>query len=186
MRALKIIGYLVLLIAALFVFGGLLIPKEWTVSRSITIQAAPEQIFPYVNDFQEWHQWSPWNESKDPSLKFTYSGPATGPEAKQSWTSDNMGEGWMQITSSCQPMGVSYDLFIDMEGNQSNLFGNLLFKQRGDGTEVTWTDRGNSGNSWMNRWMSLLIQSMLGGELETGLASLKNLVEGDRLRTLGK
>ncbi len=180
MRALKIIGTLVLVIAALFIFGGWLIPKEWSVSRSITIQAVPEQIFPYVNDFHEWHKWSPWNESKDPSLKYTYSGPATGPNAKQSWTSDEMGQGWMQITTSGQQMGVSYDLFIDMQGKQSNLTGNLLFKETVDGTEVTWTDRGNSGNSWVNRWMSLMIQSMLGHELETGLATLKSLVESKR------
>jgi hypothetical protein len=180
MRIMKIIGCLVLVIAALFIFGGWLIPDEWSVSRSITIQAAPEQIFPYVNDFQEWHKWSPWNESKDPSLKYTYSGPAAGQTTKQSWTSDKMGQGWMQMTTSGQQMGVAYDLFIDMEGKQSNLSGNLLFKKMANGTEVTWRDHGNSGKSWMNRWMSLIIQSMLGDELETGLASLKTLMESSR------
>ncbi|HLB52574.1 MAG TPA: SRPBCC family protein [Chlamydiales bacterium] len=179
MRKIKVIFILSLLIAAAWSFGAWLIPDEWTVSRSITIQATPEQIFPYLNDFHMWNKWSPWNQSKDSSLTFTYTGPVAGPTAKQSWTSKKMGEGWMQIAAACPQMGVSYDLFIDMGGKESYLFGNLLFKKMDDRTEVTWTDRGSSNHSWVNRWMSLMIQSMLGKELDTGLASLKVLVESN-------
>ena len=30
------------------------------VNKSILIDAAPEKIFPIINDLSNWEQWSPW------------------------------------------------------------------------------------------------------------------------------
>ena len=45
--------------------------------RSTLIDAAPEAIFPQVDDFRRWVDWSPY-EKMDAALQKTYSGAARG------------------------------------------------------------------------------------------------------------
>ncbi|MGB0366468.1 MAG: SRPBCC family protein [Flavobacteriaceae bacterium] len=33
---------------------------KMNVNKSILIDAAPEKIFPIINDLNNWEQWSPW------------------------------------------------------------------------------------------------------------------------------
>lgn len=177
MRILKFLLNILFVLVVVFIIGGFFIPADWTVSRSTMMHASAEQIYPFVSNFKTWEKWAPWNSSKDASLKYSYEGPETGVGAKQSWTSDKMGNGWMQFTASDPQTGVAYDLFIDMGSMQSSLHGNIAFSHEGDGTRVTWTDKGNSGKSFVRRWMSLMLKPMLGRDFDTGLAALKAMVE---------
>ncbi len=177
MRILKIALSTLLILFGIFLVGGFLIPDEWVASRSISIHASPEQIYPFVSHFEAWEKWSPWNSSKDATLKYTYEGSNVGVGAKQSWTSEKMGHGWMQFTSMNPQTGVAYDLYIDMGHSPSVLHGDIGFTPEGDETKITWTDRGHSGASYGKRWMNLMIQLMIGKDLDTGLAGLKNAVE---------
>ncbi|MCX7115137.1 MAG: SRPBCC family protein [Gammaproteobacteria bacterium] len=177
MRILKALLSTLVVLAVVFVIGGFFIPAEWTVSRSIMIHATAENIYPFVKNFKKWEKWSPWSASKDASLKYTYEGPKSGVGAKQSWTSNSMGKGWMQFTAANPQTGVAYDLFIDMGSSQSTLHGQISFSPEGENTTVTWTDQGNSGDSFVKRWMSLALRFMLAKNFDTGLADLKTLVE---------
>jgi len=177
MRILKLLLTTLVILSAVFLIGGLIIPDQWMVSRSITIHARVDKIYPYVSNFKEWEKWAPWNTSKDPTLKYTYEDTDTNHNAKQSWTSKKMGNGWMQFTTMNPQRGVSYELFIDMGRSQSILLGNIAFSPLNDETQVTWTDQGQSDNSYVKRWMSLMIKLMLGKDMESGLSELKKLVE---------
>ena len=177
MRILKILLSTVVVLSVIFVAGGFLIPPAWMVERHITINASAEKIYPLVSDFREWDKWSPWSASKDASLHYTYDGPDTGIGAKQSWTSDKMGKGWMQFTAANPQTGVSYELYIDMGRYQSTLQGNIIFASENAATKVTWTDHGYSGKNMISRWMSLFIKRMIGREFDKGLANLKSMVE---------
>ena len=166
-----------LILGGIFLVGGLLIPSEWTVSRFMKIEATPQRIYPYISHFKQWEIWSPWNASKDATLKYTYTGSDKGIGAKQSWTSEKMGSGWMQFTAADPKTGVAYDLFIDMHGHQSMLHGKIELKPSEHDTLVIWTDSGNAGKSFVTWWMSLMIKPMLGRDLETGLKGLKSIIE---------
>lgn len=180
MRILKITVTTLALLSAIFLIGGFVIPEQWEVSRSAMINAKSDQIYPLVASFKEWDKWSPWNSSKDPSLKFTYEGPQEGKGAKQSWVGESMGKGWMVLTEASPQKGIAYDLFIDMGSNQTTLHGSMVFvskEEMGEKTEVQWTDKGNSGSNIISRWMSFIFRPILGKEMETGLAGLKTMVE---------
>lgn len=177
MRVLRFFVTAVVFFIAVFFVGGFFLPDAWMVSRSITIHATPEKIYPFVSNFKEWEKWSPWNASKDPSLKYTYEGPDSGAGAKQSWTSEKMGTGWMQFTAANPQTGVAYDLFIDMGRSQTLIHGSIVFVPKGNETQVIWTDQGDSGKNYMKRWMSFLLKFMLGKDLDTGLSGLAQLVE---------
>lgn len=161
---------------AIFVIGGLLIPEQWNVSRSVTINAQPEEIYSHVSDLRDWQNWTSWTKEKDPSQAYTYEGePGVG--HKWLWTSEKMGEGNLEIKKADPQEGIEYELFIDMGTMQSTIFGDVAFRRHDNKTEVTWTDRGSSGNNLVKRWMSLMIGKMLGEELEYGLNNLKKLTE---------
>jgi hypothetical protein len=167
---------LVVLVCVFFI-GGFLLPSSWMVSRSVVINASPEKIYPLISSFKAWTQWSPWNQTSDPSLQYTYDGPEIGVGAKQQWTSDKMGKGWMQLTEANPQVGVAYDLHIDMNGSESTLRGNIAFSSEGDDTKVTWSDEGDAGKSFTKRWMALLFKPMLGRQLNAGLNNLKAVAE---------
>lgn len=168
-----IIGILI----AVFVIGGFMIPKEWTVSRSITIDAPPEEVYAPIADLRRWQEWSAWTLDSDPTQVYTYDCPEPGVGCKWSWTSENMGTGNLTIVKGDSARGVTYELFLDMSGMQSTMIGEIAFRERDGTTTVTWTDRGNSENNLIKRWMSLMIGKMLGDELDFGLNNLKTLVE---------
>jgi hypothetical protein len=175
-RFFKLTLIIVCVLVALFVIGGYMIPSHWSVSKSITINAPSDEIYPHLADLRNWQNWSPWTKEKDPTQVYTYEGPEVGPGAKWLWTSEKMGKGVLEIKKADPAQGISYELFIDMNDMQTTIEGDMSFRSHDGMTEVNWTDSGNSGNL-IKRWMSLFIGSMLGGEMESGLTKLKELVE---------
>src|SRR6187399_3121738 len=55
-----IILYIVLGLIALILVLASLKPNTLNYTRSATISAPAERIFPVINDFHEWPKWSPW------------------------------------------------------------------------------------------------------------------------------
>lgn len=178
MKLVKNISIVVGALIALFIVIGLFLPRTWEVSRSATMAASKDRIYAEVANLHNFTKWSPWNDEKDKTLQYTYSGPEIGVDAQQDWTSEKMGKGWLKIVKADPDTGIVYDLFIDMGSMQSSLTGAIEFESTGDQTTVTWTDRGDSGNNIFKRWMSaLFVTKMLGPDLEKGLAKLKAIVE---------
>ena len=93
-----LIGLAVVIVVFLIVIA--LQPSTYSVTRSATIAAAPEAVFPHVNELKKWAAWNPW-EKIDPNMKLTYEGPEAGVGASYSWAGNNeVGEGKMTITES--------------------------------------------------------------------------------------
>ncbi len=177
MRIIRMLLGIIMTLGGVYCIGGFFIPDEWTVSRSISIHAGSDKIYPYVCDFKQWDKWSPWTSTKDAKFKYTYSGPEAGIGAKQSWTIQNLGTGWMEFTAADSKIGVSYTLFMDITDVQTTIHGTMTFTPTEDNTLVTWTDHGHSDKHFTKRWLSLLIKPLLGDEFETGLAKLKAMAE---------
>ena len=94
----------VLLIGAVLVFAATR-PDQFRVTRSMSIKAPSEKIFPLINDFRRWSAWSPY-EKKDPNMKRSFGASAEGTGATYSWDGNgNVGQGRMQITEAAAPSG---------------------------------------------------------------------------------
>jgi hypothetical protein len=93
----KIIGIaIVVFIVALLVYA-MTKPDSFRIERSANINAPPEKIFPFINDFHNWIAWSPW-EKIDPALKRAYSGTTSGKGTVYEWEGNNqVGHGRMEI-----------------------------------------------------------------------------------------
>lgn len=171
---LRILTALVILIAVLFGVAYLL-PREVTVARSITIDAAPDAVFPHVNSLRQMQAWSPWLE-RDPDVAVVFDGPEEGVGAGMSWQSEqaDVGSGAQRITASIPNESVTTALDF---GDMGTATAGLTLVGEGDSTRVTWDLVADMGNSPIGRWLGLAMDGMVGKDYEAGLEKLKALVE---------
>ena len=89
----------VVIIAAVLIYAATR-PNDFVVSRSASIKAPAEAIFPLINDFRRWPEWSPF-EKLDPAMRRTLSGADSGIGAAYAWEGNSKaGKGRMEITAS--------------------------------------------------------------------------------------
>jgi len=168
-------------LAVMLAIGALLIyaasrPKVLAVQRSALIQAPAEKIHPLINDLHRFNIWNPYGK-KDPALKGSYRGPASGPGAGYDFEGNkDVGKGSLLITDAAAPTRVTMqlDMIAPMEGHNTIDF---TLAPRGEATEVTWAMHGPS--PFIARLAGVLfdMDRMIGRDFEAGLANLKSVAE---------
>lgn len=151
-------------------------PGRIHVHRGTNIKAPAEQIFPLINDFHRWVSWSPY-ETRDPAMKKTYSGAASGRGAVYEWNGNKQaGQGRMEIIEVSEPaqITIKLDFLKPFEGHNVAEFA---LHPQADSTRVTWSMDGPS--SYMTKLIGVFfnMDKMIGKDFETGLANLKTLTE---------
>lgn len=154
-------------------------PDTFRYARTTTINARPEAIFPLINNYNNWPQWSPY-EHRDPNMKRTFEGPIAGVGAIYKWNGNkNVGSGRMEtIDTAPNRITVKLDFYAPFKANN---IAEFTLEPRGAGTEVTWAMRGPV--PLIGKVMGLLIDcdKMCGKDFEAGLASMKAVAEGKQL-----
>ncbi len=151
-------------------------PDDFSVSRVTSIKAAPERIFPLINDLRAMNSWNPFVLS-DPKVKLSYSGPATGKGATCDWDSNGRaGAGQIGISESVPSSRVVMQLDMRKPFAGRNQVTFTLAPADG-ATSVTWAMTGK--NAFIPKLMSLVMNmdKMVGGAFEKGLADLKAKAE---------
>lgn len=151
-------------------------PNSFSVQRATSIKAPAEKIFLLINDFHQWGTWSPY-ENKDPAMRRTFSGAASGNGAIYAWDgNNNVGSGRMEILDASAPskIVIKLDFFKPFEGHNTAEFTML---PQGDATTLTWRMHGPA--PFMSKLMQVFmnLDRMIGKDFEVGLASLKQLTE---------
>ena len=146
------------------------------VERTASIKAPPEKIFALINDLHGWGAWSPY-EKKDPAMKRTFSGAASGKGAIYEWDGNkNVGKGRMEITETSPPSRIliKLDFISPFEGHNTAEFTMI---PKNDATTVTWAMDGPAPFISKVMQVFLNLDSMIGNDFEEGLANLKTLAE---------
>ena len=151
-------------------------PDAFRVERSVSIKAGPDKIFPYLDDFNRWAAWSPW-EKLDPSMKRSFSGAASGKGAAYAWEGNSkVGAGRMEITDATAPtrLLIKLDFIRPFEGHNT---AEYTLEPAGDTTKVTWAMFGPA--PYISKLMGVFVSmdSMIGKDFEAGLANLKAAAE---------
>jgi hypothetical protein len=170
-----VVGVLIAAVAVLVILAAMK-PDAFRIQRSATFNAPREAIFPLINDFHRWSDWSPW-EKMDPALKRTYSGPASGQGSIYEWEGNKkVGQGRMEIieSSPSSKVAIKLDFLKPFEAHNTAEF---TLDGQGDGTNVTWAMLGRQ--PFMFKLMSVFfsMDKMVGKDFEAGLANLKGMVE---------
>ena len=174
MKPLKIIAVLLLVLAGTFVAGGFLLPASTHVERSIVIDRPPADVHAMLDSYRRFNEWSPW-AGADPDARYDYSGPERGVGAMLSWRGDpnTVGTGSQRIVESVPPRRVATELDFGQMGKARAVF---TIEPVGAGSRVTWAfDTDHAGMD--DRWFGLLLDPMVGGDFEKGLAKLKAVME---------
>jgi hypothetical protein len=165
----------VVLIGAVLVFAATR-PDTFSVRRTTDIKAPPDRIFPLINEFDRWGAWSPY-EKKDPAMKRSFSGPASGKGAVYAWEGNkDVGQGRMEIAEAAAPVRVTLKLDFVKPFEAHNTV-DFLLEPKGDATEVTWAMNGPM--PFVSKVICLFVDMdrMVGKDFEAGLASLKAIAE---------
>jgi uncharacterized protein YndB with AHSA1/START domain len=170
----KILLVVVLLIAGVLVYATTR-PDTLHVEREVTMNAPPEKISPFLQDFRQWAAWSPYDRL-DPAMTKTFSGAERGVGAVYEWAGNSqVGRGRMEITEA-EPTRTTIKLdFIEpFEGHNVATF---TLAPSGNSTTVTWSMDGPS--PYVTKLMGVFINmdNMIGQDFQTGLESLKILAE---------
>lgn len=175
MRLIKRVFVVLAALIVLLIGLSFLLPETAQVSRSVTINAPPQAVFPFVNSLQETEKWSPWL-IRDPETKLSYSGPNAGIGNTLSWSSDHrqVGSGTQQIIESVENQLVRTALDFGPMGTATASF---VLEPDDEGTRVTWGFDTKLGLNPMSRWMGLMMDDWVGADYERGLENLKVLVE---------
>src|SRR6185503_19092853 len=124
------------LIVAILIYAATK-PDTFRVQRSASINAPPEKIFTLINDLHSHAAWSPW-EKKDPAMKKTHSGAASGKGAVYEWDGNKeIGKGRMEIAESIRPSKVVMSMHF-IKPFEAHNTAELTLQPSGDSTHVTW------------------------------------------------
>ncbi len=169
-----LVGLVVLILV--IVGGAYLTPRNVHVERTLTINASAEAIFPYLNDYRRFNEWSPWAD-RDPDAVYTYEGPPSGVGARMSWEgNDQVGSGTQEIILSDFPNRLETHLDFGAQGQAVAFFD--LQPMEG-ATDVTWGFDTDMGLNPIARYMGLMMDSLVGADYEEGLLNLRDVVESN-------
>lgn len=178
----------ILLTAAAILVTGIVVvlvlaamkPDTFSLRRSLAINAPPERIFPLINEFRNWTQWSPW-EKLDPNLKRDYSGAPAGVGSVYAWDGDKkVGQGRMEIVEAAAPgkVALKLDFVRPFEAHNDVTF---TLEPAGSATNVTtnvtWAMTGPTPFMAKIFHVFVNMDRMVGGDFENGLASMKAAAE---------
>ncbi|MCP4574650.1 MAG: SRPBCC family protein [bacterium] len=160
--------------ATLLVVGiGLLLPRDYSVTRSVVIEASRDSVHALCSDLEQWPRWTPWFRA-DPDLEITLGSVTRGAGAHQSWVSGNAA-GELTVTRSDPDWGVGFDLILDAKGRQAA--STMLYADTDTGLQVTWELAGDNGMNPLGRVAGLLMDMVVGPMFDEGLARLKLVAE---------
>lgn len=172
----KIIGLIVALVIAGVLILAATRPDTFRVQRATTIQAPPQKVFEFINDFDRWSVWSPW-EKKDPAMKRTFGAATSGKGATYAWQGNkDVGQGSMEIAASAPPSRVAIKLDFVKPFEAHNMV-EFTLEPKGEATAVTWSMQGHTPYFAKIIHLFFDMDSMVGKDFEAGLASLKAAAE---------
>lgn len=151
-------------------------PDSFRFERSIAINAAPEKIFPLINDTRASMTWNPFIKN-DPNIKLEFAGPPSGVGAKTIFAGNSQaGTGTVEITDSKPHSSITCNLKMTKPIAANNMVYYTL-QPEGAATRVTWAMEGCSNP--LSKLMHLIcnVEKMVGSQFDRGLASLKSLAE---------
>lgn len=167
-----------LALAVLFVVVGFFLPSRARVERSLNMRTTPDAIFPRVATLSRWLEWTAWTTNRFPDMQMKFSGATSGVGATMIAAGKSSGDGTVKIVQADPTSGIAYTL--DFNHGMQVFAGAIRYTNTPDGLRVTWTLDADLGANPLKRWAGLGMGSLMGGDMEHGLAKLKVYVEEKR------
>ncbi|PQB04563.1 SRPBCC family protein [Aureitalea marina] len=170
--------YILGAIVAIVVILAIAAPKNYNVSRSITINKARSEVFPYIRYVKNQDNWSPWKK-KDSNMKQEFIGNDGDVGFVSKWEGNKqVGTGQQEIVEILDGRTLRTKLtFLKPWESQSDAY--ITCSDEGSGTKVEW---GFSGRHKVPANIFMLFMNMdkaVGKDFNEGLAELKSILESN-------
>lgn len=172
MKALKIVGIVLIVLIGLPLVAGLFMPKDFQVESSTTIQAPQPLVMENIRSLRRMNDWSPWAE-QDPTMQVTYTGTDGTVGSSSAWKGQKAGTGRQSITLVNESRVETLVEFIEPMEGKGDAY--LVTEPDAGGTKVTW------GMKWSDPYPMNVLTSFMTGmikkDFDAGLAKLKKITE---------
>lgn len=172
---LKVTSAFALIIAVFLVYVARK-PSHQVIARSTVINAAPDKVFPYINNRTIANRWNPFLQ-QDTTAKITVSGPEVGVGAKTSWQDGkDLGTGSAEVIEVVPNDHLVVRLVYEKPFEMTQTASYWL-EAIGHQTKVTWKVEGDA--TFLAKLMCTFMnpEEMVGEAFLKGLGQLKTMVE---------
>jgi hypothetical protein len=178
MKALKIIVLVLLILIGLILVIAAVLPSEYKVVRSTTINKPVEEVYSVIADYNQRRAWDPWFE-KEPDAEIVLEGTAGIVGSKYSWKGEEIGSGSMVLEKAVENEHIQAHLhFITPMESEATIKWDVSATEAG--TRVDWIMEGKNAYP-LGRYMGLLMDGWIGPDLVKGLENLKKYTETKEL-----
>lgn len=169
--------FLIFALFAALITAGYFLPSAQTIERSITIDAYPEDVFPFINDLKAYSQWSPLY-AQIADAQMIYGGADTGVGQTMAWqgSAGAYPFGSQEIIAS-QP-GEFVKLKVNLSGQEATATHALLPLENGGGvTVLTHSEIPLGGFPYFDRIKTKMRQGWFDDQFDQALVRLKTVSE---------
>lgn len=171
MKALKTVLWTIIILAAIILIGGLFLPKQLDVKKSVVIEKPTDIVYQQVIDFRLWPNWSPWHDSL---MVYNYEETEEGPVTAYSWDHEKMGAGEMKVISTTENKEIKNKIQFERGSSGKTTW---KFEETEEGTKVSWAMQSELSYP-VERWMFFLFaKKKLEKSFDKGLKNLKAYTE---------
>lgn len=176
-----------MMMTALYVFLGLVglvvlgvfsipifLPKNYSIEKTITINAPADVIYDKVADLNQYRDWNPWSQM-EPEASKTVSGTPKTLGHRYEWRGNKIGTGSLTVKKVMPNKAVDIELAF-IKPWKSIAQDNWTFAPEGNQTKVIWKNHGPLAYPTA-RLMGPFISKNLNQQFEVGLQNLKTLCE---------
>lgn len=175
MKALKIILWIVVILAVVIAILAVIAPKELKVERQIHIEAPAEIILDQLSHFENFEKWSPWSEV-DPEMNTRIEGNDGEPGAVYYWEGNKKaGKGSQELTSVSNDRIEILLTFEEPYKSEANVYYDIVPDEYG--TNVSWGFTSKTSFPWNIMGLFMNMEEMIGKDYDKGLISLKTISE---------
>ncbi len=181
MKILKYTGLGLAAVVGLVLITGLFLPREYAVSRNVTIQRSNADVFAYARNIRNQEDYSVWWKM-DPNQVNTYTGEDGTVGFVAAWKSelDSVGSGEEEIIALEDGKRIGFALRFK-EPFESNASSEMLFASTDSlTTQLTWNFNGNMAYPFNVMQLFISMEDMLGSDIQEGLNNMKEILEKER------
>ncbi|RZJ46396.1 MAG: polyketide cyclase [Flavobacterium sp.] len=170
----SILLFLAILIGFLL-FLALIIKKEYSIERDITIDKSKEEVFDYIKIMRNQEKYNVW-VMKDPNVKLVYTGTDGTEGFTCAWEGNKQaGKGEQEFKKIDDGNSLNIELRFEKpfeSTSQTYLFTKAVGKNQ---TNLKWQMVGK--NKFPMNLMNMVIDGLLGKDLERSLSNVKQILE---------
>ena len=178
MKILKYIGLGLAALTALSLITGLYLPKDYTVSRQVTINRSKSDVYDYIKFIKHQHDYSVWWKM-DPNQVTTYTGEDGTIGFIAAWKSelDSVGSGEEEIVAMQEGERIDFALRFKEPFESKAQSSMQLEAIDNTTTRITWDFRGDMSYPFNVMQLFISMEYMLGNDIEQGLQNMKFILE---------